>query len=91
MKDAFQSSVYSTSVTGIWPFIAQRAVDGDRSGNYPSNWACIHTGNMNELAWWYVDLGAPYRVHSIDITGRSDATQEGDVQYRYVPHLKVLF
>ena len=50
-----------------------RVVDGNRNTNYFSN-SCSHTWHTtpNPGAWWQVDLGAVYEIHSVVITNRRD-------------------
>lgn len=50
--------------------VASRAVDGDRSGNYPSG-TITHT-NKDENPWWEVDLGEDFSIGEIRIWNRTD-------------------
>ena len=69
-KTATQSSTYTGHIGGS----ADRAVDGNTDGNY-FNGSVTHT-NLEQGAWWQVDLGAVYSVRSIEIYNRTDAVPE---------------
>ena len=53
---------------------AQRAVDGNRDGNYNAN-SVSHTNNGSE-EWWEVDLGTVRHIKEIIIWNRTDCCRE---------------
>lgn len=53
---------------------AERAVDGNRSGNF-NNGSVTHT-NLATNPWWRVDLGAEFNVNKINIYNRTDCCSE---------------
>lgn len=59
------------SSTG-WGGTSNRAVDGNRSGNYRHR-TTSHTNNHN--SWWEVDLGTDYDIRKIIIYTRTDCCQ----------------
>ena len=58
-KPAFQSG--GDTVT------AARAVDGNTDPNNPNTCTFIDTGEANEEAWWYVDLGQEFLIETITV------------------------
>jgi putative heme-binding domain-containing protein len=56
---------------------ADRAIDGNKSGNYGDD-GQTHTQENTVNPWWEVDLGADYPIDSIAVYGRS----EGDYYRR---------
>jgi hypothetical protein len=62
-KTATQSSTYST-------YTAAKALDGNTSGVYGDN--SLSITNVDNNAWWQVDLGASALVSTIEIWGRTD-------------------
>lgn len=53
---------------------AERAVDGNRSGNF-NNGSVTHT-NLATNPWWRVDLGAVYNLDKINIYNRTDCCSD---------------
>jgi len=53
---------------------AERAVDGNRDGNYWAN-SVTHTGNARN-EWWEVDLGGQKQIRQIKIWNRTDCCSE---------------
>ena len=52
-------------------FVASWAIDGDRSGIYPSSWSCSHTAANHEYTpWWMLDMEAIYTINNVTITAR---------------------
>jgi Concanavalin A-like lectin/glucanases superfamily/F5/8 type C domain len=66
-KPAFESSN---------PFggAASRAVDGNTDGNW-SDGSVTHT-NLDQYAWWYVDLGSSQQISTVKIWNRTDCCQD---------------
>ena len=65
---------------------ADRAIDGNKGGNYGDG-GQTHTEENTTNPWWEVDLGADYPIDSIAVYGRS----EGDYYQRLDKYtLKVL-
>ena len=57
-----------------WGGVSARAVDGDTDGDY-SNYSVTHTSSDNQ-SWWQVDLGASYRLDSINLFNRTDCCSD---------------
>jgi len=53
-----------------WSGHPQRAVDGNRNGNYNSR-SCTHT-HRHSNPWWRVDLGSKQEVAKVSISNRAD-------------------
>nr|XP_060628780.1 uncharacterized protein LOC132773555 [Anolis sagrei ordinatus] len=68
---AYQSSTYQHPKN----LIAEKAVDGDCSGNLPRDGSCSHT-NADLDPWWYVDLGENYTVFAVLVKNRQDCCAE---------------
>ncbi|XP_067323100.1 fucolectin-like [Anolis sagrei] len=68
---AYQSSTYQHPKN----LIAEKAVDGDCSGNLPRDGSCSHT-NADLDPWWYVDLGENYTVSAVLVKNRQDCCPE---------------
>jgi len=71
-KPATQSSTAFDSPAG-------HAVDGDTNGNYSSG-SLSHT-DLNQNAWWQVDLGSDQSLREINLWNRSDCCAERDTDY----------
>lgn len=67
-KPATQSSINQGG-------IADRAVDGNTSGNFYEDYS-ISLTNWENNAWWEVDLGAVYDIQDIKIYNRTDADMD---------------
>lgn len=68
-----QSSIVHEGVSG-------RAVDGIKGGFYfgetGGTGSCTHTGDHPPDAWWQVDLGATFAIHTVNIYHRTDRFQD---------------
>jgi len=62
---ATQSSTHKVGYTD-----ASKAVDGDTDGNY-GDWS-VSVTNLDQNAWWEVDLGTSVTISSIAIWNRTD-------------------
>jgi hypothetical protein len=65
-KSASQSSTYGGAA-------ASRALDGNTNGNF-NNGSVTHT-NVDNQAWWLVDLGSISQLSTINIWARSDCCE----------------
>ncbi|WP_328996217.1 alpha-L-fucosidase [Kribbella sp. NBC_01245] len=54
-----------------WGGAAERAVDGNRNGNFGAN-SVTHTAEPSNQAWWQVDLGTAAAVDRAEIYNRTD-------------------
>ena len=66
-RDTMQSSTYHRGVSGL-------AVDGNRNNTFDyGKEQCTHTKTTrNPRAWWAVDLGSIYLLHSVSIVHRKE-------------------
>lgn len=73
-KSARQSSTLTDTATAIVGS-ANKAVDGNRSGDFFANQSVTHT-NIEKDPWWEIDLGQIYNISKVDIYNRSDSKPE---------------
>ncbi|WP_206070876.1 alpha-L-fucosidase [Knoellia koreensis] len=67
-KSATQSSL-------AWGGVPERAVDGNRDGNFNGN-SVTHTAEPSNQAWWQVDLGAVAATDRVELWNRTDCCSD---------------
>ncbi|XP_033125777.1 fucolectin-like isoform X2 [Anneissia japonica] len=65
---------HATQSSVGWDGVAERAVDGRKSGTYGDG-TCTHTQNQANN-WWMVDLGKTFKVKYVRLYNRQDCCRE---------------
>ncbi|XP_064632592.1 fucolectin-3-like [Lineus longissimus] len=52
---------------------AKSVVDGKKESSYHKGRTCSHTKSEKSASWWYVDLGEPLPISTVEIVNRGDS------------------